>query len=127
MLLDPVYTGKAMAGLIADVRKRQVTSDDVVIFIHTGGVRDWLEDGVNGLCVRPGHAGDLARALNELLSDASLGQAMGAAGRRSVSARFNAERHLRLLLDAYRRAGARWARVHPRSSARAGAPVSSSA
>ena len=93
----------------------------------TGGIPDWLEDGVNGLCVRPGHAGDLARALNELLSDASLGQAMGAAGRRSVSARFNAERHLRLLLDAYRRAGARWARVHPRSSARAGAPVSSSA
>jgi 1-aminocyclopropane-1-carboxylate deaminase/D-cysteine desulfhydrase-like pyridoxal-dependent ACC family enzyme len=38
VLLDPVYTGKAMAGLIADIRKRRVTTDDVVVFIHTGGV-----------------------------------------------------------------------------------------
>ncbi len=38
VLLDPVYTGKAMAGLIDSIRRGKLTSDDVVVFIHTGGV-----------------------------------------------------------------------------------------
>ncbi len=38
LLLDPVYTGKAMAGLIDHVRQGRVTKDDVVVFIHTGGL-----------------------------------------------------------------------------------------
>jgi len=38
ILLDPVYTGKAMAGLIDLVRRGQLTSRDTVIFWHTGGV-----------------------------------------------------------------------------------------
>jgi 1-aminocyclopropane-1-carboxylate deaminase/D-cysteine desulfhydrase-like pyridoxal-dependent ACC family enzyme len=38
ILLDPVYTAKAMAGLVDDIRKRRLTSDDVVVFIHTGGM-----------------------------------------------------------------------------------------
>jgi 1-aminocyclopropane-1-carboxylate deaminase/D-cysteine desulfhydrase-like pyridoxal-dependent ACC family enzyme len=37
VLLDPIYTGKAMAGLIDDVRQKRLTSDDKVAFIHTGG------------------------------------------------------------------------------------------
>jgi 1-aminocyclopropane-1-carboxylate deaminase/D-cysteine desulfhydrase-like pyridoxal-dependent ACC family enzyme len=37
ILLDPVYTAKAMAGLIDDVRKRRVGPEDAVLFIHTGG------------------------------------------------------------------------------------------
>ncbi len=37
LVLDPVYTGKAMAGLIAAVRVRRYRSNDVVIFMHTGG------------------------------------------------------------------------------------------
>ncbi len=38
ILLDPVYTGKAMAGLVDHVRRERVTAEDTVIFIHTGGV-----------------------------------------------------------------------------------------
>jgi 1-aminocyclopropane-1-carboxylate deaminase/D-cysteine desulfhydrase-like pyridoxal-dependent ACC family enzyme len=38
ILLDPVYTGKAMAGLIDLIRKGKFTSKDTVIFLHTGGV-----------------------------------------------------------------------------------------
>jgi L-cysteate sulfo-lyase len=38
ILLDPVYTSKAMAALIADVRRRRLTPSDVVIFVHTGGL-----------------------------------------------------------------------------------------
>ena len=35
--LDPVYTGKGMAGLIDLVRKGMFTSEDTVVFLHTGG------------------------------------------------------------------------------------------
>jgi 1-aminocyclopropane-1-carboxylate deaminase/D-cysteine desulfhydrase-like pyridoxal-dependent ACC family enzyme len=37
ILLDPVYTAKAMAGLIDDARHRRLLSSDVAVFIHTGG------------------------------------------------------------------------------------------
>lgn len=38
ILLDPVYAGKAMAGLIDMVRKGRFGRNDVVVFIHTGGM-----------------------------------------------------------------------------------------
>ncbi|MCD5416678.1 D-cysteine desulfhydrase family protein [Candidatus Bipolaricaulota bacterium] len=38
IILDPVYTGKAMAGLIDLIRKGHFRRDDVVVFLHTGGV-----------------------------------------------------------------------------------------
>ncbi|MEO0492749.1 MAG: D-cysteine desulfhydrase family protein [Actinomycetota bacterium] len=37
VLLDPVYTGKGMAGLIHHVDAGRWTTDDHVVFIHTGG------------------------------------------------------------------------------------------
>ncbi len=37
ILLDPTYTAKAMAGLIARVRSGEFTSDQTVLFWHTGG------------------------------------------------------------------------------------------
>lgn len=37
VLLDPVYTGKSMAGLIDLVKKGYFREDDVVVFLHTGG------------------------------------------------------------------------------------------
>jgi len=38
LLLDPVYTGKAMAGLIDAVRTGELTKRDTVVFLHTGGL-----------------------------------------------------------------------------------------
>lgn len=38
LLLDPVYTGKAMAGLIDHARRGWFGPDSVVVFIHTGGL-----------------------------------------------------------------------------------------
>ncbi|NIB38460.1 D-cysteine desulfhydrase [Pseudomaricurvus alkylphenolicus] len=38
ILLDPVYTGKAMAGLIDLVRKGHFNEDDNIVFVHTGGL-----------------------------------------------------------------------------------------
>ncbi len=37
ILLDPVYTGKAMAGLIGLVRQGAFKKSDNVLFVHTGG------------------------------------------------------------------------------------------
>jgi 1-aminocyclopropane-1-carboxylate deaminase/D-cysteine desulfhydrase-like pyridoxal-dependent ACC family enzyme len=37
ILLDPVYTAKAMAGLIAAVRSGALRADQTVLFWHTGG------------------------------------------------------------------------------------------
>jgi D-cysteine desulfhydrase family pyridoxal phosphate-dependent enzyme len=56
LLLDPVYTGKALAGLIADRRAGRLEADRPVVFLHTGGLpalftaryRSWLVDGRRG-------------------------------------------------------------------------------
>jgi len=37
VFLDPVYTAKAMAGLIDHVRKREASPDRPIVFLHTGG------------------------------------------------------------------------------------------
>ena len=37
ILLDPVYSGKAFAGLIGLIKNKKFTRDDNVLFIHTGG------------------------------------------------------------------------------------------
>lgn len=37
ILLDPVYTAKAMAGLIDDARHSRLSRQDQVVFVHTGG------------------------------------------------------------------------------------------
>ena len=38
ILLDPVYSGKAMAGMIDLIRKGEIKSGERVVFLHTGGV-----------------------------------------------------------------------------------------
>lgn len=37
IILDPIYTGKAAAGLVADIRAGRFSQNDVVVFVHTGG------------------------------------------------------------------------------------------
>jgi 1-aminocyclopropane-1-carboxylate deaminase/D-cysteine desulfhydrase-like pyridoxal-dependent ACC family enzyme len=37
VILDPIYTGKAAAGLIAHIRDGRYGKDDVLVFVHTGG------------------------------------------------------------------------------------------
>jgi glycosyltransferase involved in cell wall biosynthesis len=76
----------------------------------TGGVGDWLTDGVSGLFVAPADSRGLARALNELLADPERQRTMGLAGRDTVTTRFSPERHLAVLLDAYATARSTWER-----------------
>jgi glycosyltransferase involved in cell wall biosynthesis len=74
----------------------------------TGGIPEWLQDGVTGMCVPPGDELRLAQALDELLADPERQRAMGLAGRELVAARFSEERHLEALLQAYQRADTNW-------------------
>ena len=37
ILVDPVYSGKAFAGLLADIRSGQIPAGSNVLFLHTGG------------------------------------------------------------------------------------------
>jgi len=37
LLFDPVYSGKALAGMIDYVREGRFTKDDKIVFLHTGG------------------------------------------------------------------------------------------
>ena len=37
LVLDPVYSGKGLAGLIAMVQSGRWTKDHDVVFVHTGG------------------------------------------------------------------------------------------
>lgn len=38
IVLDPVYTGKAAAGMIAHIRAGHYGPGDIVVFVHTGGI-----------------------------------------------------------------------------------------
>ena len=38
IVLDPIYTGKAAAGMIEHIRRGDFRSEDVVVFVHTGGM-----------------------------------------------------------------------------------------
>ena len=38
ILLDPVYTGRAAAGMIDMVRRRKIDSGETILFWHTGGI-----------------------------------------------------------------------------------------
>jgi 1-aminocyclopropane-1-carboxylate deaminase/D-cysteine desulfhydrase-like pyridoxal-dependent ACC family enzyme len=37
IFLDPVYTGKAMSGLIGEIRKGNIQKGETAVFVHTGG------------------------------------------------------------------------------------------
>src|SRR5262249_4270278 len=54
IVLDPVYTGKCAAGMIAHIREGRFERDDIVVFVHTGGMpaiftwnKLWLLDQAN--------------------------------------------------------------------------------
>lgn len=38
LILDPVYTGKAMAGLLSLIKSGYFKQDETVVFLHTGGI-----------------------------------------------------------------------------------------
>lgn len=41
VILDPVYTGKAMYGLVQEIKKGELANHNNILFIHTGGLYGW--------------------------------------------------------------------------------------
>lgn len=79
-----------------------------VIASATGGIGDWLQDGLSGVCVPAGDPGALAGALTELLADPARQQRMGEFGRATVAERFSPSTHLAAIRAAYATARAVW-------------------
>jgi len=83
----------------------------------TGGIPEWLEDGVSGLTVPAGDVAALAGALGELLDDPERRRQMARAGQAAVAERYSRESHLEAVLGAYGDARMRWAGAHAASPA----------
>ena len=47
VILDPVYTGKAMYGLVEEIKKGTFNNYSNILFIHTGGLFGWDKGGRN--------------------------------------------------------------------------------
>jgi len=43
IVLDPVYTGKAMYGLVEEIKKGTFDKHENILFIHTGGIYGWTK------------------------------------------------------------------------------------
>lgn len=76
-----------------------------VAAFRSGGIPDWLEDGVNGFLVPAGDWDALGERLGRLAGDAALRWRLGAAGREIWAGRFTAERHMERLLGIFEAAG----------------------
>jgi len=72
-----------------------------VIASDIGGVREWLEEGVNGHAVRPGSGEAIAVAAGDLLADTARITRYGAAGQDTIRKRFMPEQHLEKLCRVY--------------------------
>ncbi len=56
IILDPIYTGKAAAGMIAHIREGRFTREDSLVFVHTGGspaVFTWNQLWADGAGAKP--------------------------------------------------------------------------
>ncbi|GAB4132479.1 MAG: hypothetical protein Kow0040_13260 [Thermogutta sp.] len=72
-----------------------------VVSTPVGGIGRVIEDGVNGLTIRPGDDIGLAVALRQL-RDSDLRQRLGRAGRAIVQERYSFERRMRRVMAVYR-------------------------
>jgi len=77
-----------------------------VVASRIGGIPEQIDDGVDGLLVRPDDADVLRAALQRLLTEPGLAQRLGDAGARRVRARLSPDSHLAAVLAEYRAAGA---------------------
>lgn len=49
VILDPVYTGKAMHGLLEEIKKGCMKAGETILFVHTGGMFGWTREKINQL------------------------------------------------------------------------------
>lgn len=75
-----------------------------VVAYNTGGINEWLIDGVTGYLVSPGDIKELADKINLVLSDPDSAKSMGRAGRERVVELFPAKKHATKMLNIYKQA-----------------------
>ena len=74
-----------------------------VVAFDSGGVTEWLRDGVNGYAVPPGDTDALAAAMRRLIRDPALRADLGQAGLRLQRERFTQTCHADSIFALYRR------------------------
>lgn len=67
----------------------------------TGGIAEFIEDGVNGLLVEPGNTEDLIRKINYILDNPDNAKAMAANLNKKVKKIANAEEYIKVMNDLY--------------------------
>jgi glycosyltransferase involved in cell wall biosynthesis len=96
--LDRIFADSDVVALTSDNEGTPVALIEAlacgcsVVSTDVGGVSDVLEEGRLGRLVPPGHAQELADAIEHLLGDPAGRQELGRAGIRSVHARYGVER-----------------------------------
>ena len=94
---------------IPNVLLEAMAMELAVVSTNVSGIPEVIQNGINGLLVRPGDAAALAVAIGRLLDDPALRRRLGEAGRHTVATRFCSEDNLQtvrqLLLAASRGVG----------------------
>jgi glycosyltransferase involved in cell wall biosynthesis len=99
----PIVLLEAMAGCMA------------VVTTETCGMMEVIEDGYNGLLVKPAHTGEFVAAVERLLGSPELARRLGEAGRESAR-RYTWARVAEQLEKVFRLAASESFRVGPRST-----------
>jgi colanic acid/amylovoran biosynthesis glycosyltransferase len=86
-----VFCLPSFAEGVPGVLMEAMAMETPVVSTRIAGISELIDDGRSGLLVAPGRADHLADALERLLRDSPLRQAMGAAGREKVIREFNTE------------------------------------
>ena len=73
-----------------------------IVASRVGGIPDLIDQGINGLLVRPGDARELADALERVLSDNGLAKRLGREGRKRIKDQFSADVMVRSIEKLYR-------------------------
>ena len=73
-----------------------------IVASRVGGIPDLIDEGINGLLVRPGDARELADALERVLSDNGLAKKLGKEGRKKIKDQFSADVMVRSIEKLYR-------------------------
>jgi glycosyltransferase involved in cell wall biosynthesis len=72
-----------------------------VIASRHGGIREVVDDGINGLLVEPGNSGEIATAISRIVTQPDLVRTLGAKGRETVRKHFDAFTQSRILEEKF--------------------------
>lgn len=99
--LPTVQSGSGDRDGIPNVILEAMAMDLPVVSTWNSAIPEAIQDGKNGLLVPPRNSSALADALHLLLLNQPLAERLGAEGRRTVMERFNPQRNVQLLIDAF--------------------------